>query len=199
MMSVSKLLSRIVAAEDILNADENAATSDDDLGWSIHDHTYGITSDPMTQFTVILAAMIHDVDHSGVSNNQLIKEGNKLANLFHNKSVAEQNSTVLAWDILMDPRFQDFRRTIYATPYELDRFRQLMTNTVLATDIMDKELQSLRRNRWDAAFNIDPAISEEGTKDMVNRKATIVIEHLIQASDVATLAHLLQMERTLVS
>ncbi|CAJ1960726.1 unnamed protein product [Cylindrotheca closterium] len=188
MMSVSKLLSRIVAADDVLDEDENAATSDD-LGWSIHDHTYGITSDPMTQFTVILAAMIHDVDHSGVSNNQLIKEGNKLANLFRNKSVAEQNSTVLAWDILMDPRFQDFRRTIYAAPYELDRFRQLMTNTVLATDIMDKELQGLRRNRWDAAFKTNSAMSE-ATKDMVNRKATIVIEHLIQASDVAhTMQH----------
>ena len=120
-MSVSKLLSRIVAAEDVLDEDENAA-AEDDLGWSIHDHTYGITSDPMTQFTVILAAMVHDVDHSGVSNNQLIKEGNKLANLFHNKSVAEQNSTVLAWDILMDPRFQAFRHTIYTAPYELDRY-----------------------------------------------------------------------------
>ncbi|KAL3926449.1 MAG: hypothetical protein SGBAC_013470, partial [Bacillariaceae sp.] len=114
MMSVSKLLSRNVAADDVLNAEN--ATASDDLGWSIHDHTYGITSDPMTQFTVILAAMVHDVDHSGVSNMQLIKEGNKLANLFKNKSVAEQNSTVLAWDILMDPRFQDFRRTIYAAP-----------------------------------------------------------------------------------
>ncbi|CAJ1960722.1 unnamed protein product [Cylindrotheca closterium] len=193
MMSVSKLLSRIIAADDVLNADQNAASSDDLLGWSIHDHTYGITSDPMTQFTVILAAMVHDVDHSGVSNNQLINEGSKLADLFNNKSVAEQNSTVLAWDILMHPRFQDFRRTIYAAPYELDRFRQLMTNTVLATDIMDKELQALRRNRWDAAFNTNvplAARSEEGTKDMVNRKATIVIEHLIQASDVAhTMQH----------
>ncbi|CAJ1960716.1 unnamed protein product [Cylindrotheca closterium] len=193
MMSVSKLLSRIIAADDVLNADQNAASSDDLLGWSIHDHTYGITSDPMTQFTVILAAMVHDVDHSGVSNNQLINEGSKLADLFNNKSVAEQNSTVLAWDILMHPRFQDFRRTIYAAPYELDRFRQLMTNTVLATDIMDKELQALRRNRWDAAFNTNAALaarSEEATKDMVNRKATIVIEHLIQASDVAhTMQH----------
>ena len=188
MMSVSKLLARIVAADDVLDRGENANASDD-LGWSIHDHTYGITSDPMTQFTVILSAMIHDVDHSGVSNAQLIKEGNKLAGLFKNKSVAEQNSTVLAWDILMDPRFQDFRRTIYAAPYELERFRQLMTNTVLATDIMDKELQQLRRNRWDKAFKGDAGKSE-GTRDNVNRKATIVIEHLIQASDVAhTMQH----------
>ncbi|CAJ1964628.1 unnamed protein product [Cylindrotheca closterium] len=201
MMSVSKLLSRIVAADDILNEDENAAEAND-FGWSIHDHTYGITSDPMTQFSVILAAMVHDVDHTGVSNAQLVNENHRLAAMFDNKSIAEQNSMVLAWDILMDSRFHDFRRTIYAAPFELDRFRQLMGNTVMATDIMDKELQALRRNRWDKAFNsvnitndsiVDPHASmvvPEGTKDKVNRKATIVIEHLIQASDVAhTMQH----------
>eukprot|EP00526_Cylindrotheca_closterium_P003634 CAMPEP_0113617770 /NCGR_PEP_ID=MMETSP0017_2-20120614/8966_1 /TAXON_ID=2856 /ORGANISM="Cylindrotheca closterium" /LENGTH=1245 /DNA_ID=CAMNT_0000527205 /DNA_START=214 /DNA_END=3951 /DNA_ORIENTATION=- /assembly_acc=CAM_ASM_000147 len=201
MMSVSKLLSRIVAADDILNEDENAAEATD-FGWSIHDHTYGITSDPMTQFSVILAAMVHDVDHTGVSNAQLVKENHRLAAMFDNKSIAEQNSIVLAWDILMDSRFHDFRRTIYAAPYELDRFRQLMGNTVMATDIMDKELQALRRNRWDKAFNAvnpiaDSSVNQhatmvvpEGTKDKVNRKATIVIEHLIQASDVAhTMQH----------
>ncbi|KAL3930610.1 MAG: hypothetical protein SGBAC_011690 [Bacillariaceae sp.] len=186
-MSVSKLLARIVAADDALNADETAARSNG-IGGCIHDHTYGITSDPMTRFTVILAALVHDVDHPGVSNSQLVKDGHLLANQFNNRSVAEQNSTFLAWDLLMQPRFQDFRRTIYAAPYELDRFRQLMTNTVLATDIMDKELQTLRRNRWDAAFCDDMPTSDARTD--VNRKATIVIEHLIQASDVAhTMQH----------
>mmetsp|Transcript_21694 Transcript_21694/g.53584 ORF Transcript_21694/g.53584 Transcript_21694/m.53584 type:complete len:1189 (-) Transcript_21694:77-3643(-) len=190
MMSVSKLLSRIVSADDVLNADENAAMSTN-FQWSIHDHTYGITSDPMTQFSVILAALVHDLDHLGVSNSQLIKEKHKLAKVFKDKSVAEQNSIVLAWDILMDERFQDFRRTIYTAPFELERFRQLMANTVLATDIFDKQLNSLRRKRWDLAFH--GAVSDlesEDTRDNVNRKATIVIEHLIQASDVShTMQH----------
>jgi len=189
MMSVSKLLSRIIAADDILNENENAAKSHD-FGWSLHDHTYGITSDPMTQFSVILAALVHDLDHLGVSNFQLIKEDHKLAHIFRDKSVAEQNSIVLAWDTLMHPRFFDFRRTIYATPFELERFRQLMANTVLATDIFDKQLQTLRRNRWEMSFNGPNPITREETKENVNRKATIVIEHLIQASDVAhTMQH----------
>eukprot|EP00980_Cylindrotheca_fusiformis_P024587 scaffold12118_cov138-Cylindrotheca_fusiformis.AAC.4 len=189
MMSVSKLLNRIVAADEVLNANENAAESKD-FGWSLHDHTYGITSDPMTQFSVILAALVHDVDHSGVSNFQLIKEKHKLASIFKDKSVAEQNSIVLAWDILMDPCFRDFRRTIYAAPFELERFRQLMANTVLATDIFDKQLQTLRRKRWEIAFSQNTPTRAENTRDNVNRKATIVIEHLIQASDVAhTMQH----------
>jgi hypothetical protein len=66
-----------------------------------------------------------------------------------------------------------------------------MVNTVLATDIFDKELQALRKNRWDTAFhrNIDEQ-TDSTPEDDVNRKATIVIEHLIQASDVAhTMQH----------
>jgi hypothetical protein len=135
--------------------------------------------------------LIHDVDHSGVSNAQLIKEGAKIADVFKNKSVAEQNSIVLAWDRLMESRFAALRGCIYANPEELKRFRQLMVNTVLATDIFDKELQALRKNRWDTAFhrNLEDQ-TDSNPEDDVNRKATIVIEHLIQASDVAhTMQH----------
>jgi len=188
MMSVSKLLSRITAADDLWNLSEDA-TKSKDFGFSLHDHTYGITSDPMTQFSVVLAALIHDVDHLGVSNFQLIKEEHQLATLFKNKSVAEQNSVVLAWDTLMDPRFHQLRRTIYADTFELQRFRQLVTNTVLATDIFDQELSAKRKKRWETAFSLRP-VDGVSTKEDINRKATIVIEHLIQASDVAhTMQH----------
>ncbi len=114
---------------------------------SLHDHTYGITSDPLTQFSVVLAALVHDVDHSGVSNFQLVQEDSKIATVFKNKSVAEQNSIVLAWDRLMESRFVNLRNLIYSNPDELKRFRQIMVNTVLATDIFDKELQTLQKNR----------------------------------------------------
>ena len=49
---------------------------------------------------------------------------------------------------------------------------------------MDKDLGALRKERWSKAFAEQP-LSQESSKDNVNRKATIVIEHLIQASDVA--------------
>ena len=66
----------------------------------LHDHTYGITSDPLTQFACVFSALIHDVDHSGVPNSQLIKENSRVAAFYKNKSVAEQNSVDLAWDLL---------------------------------------------------------------------------------------------------
>jgi hypothetical protein len=73
---------------------------------------------------------------------------------------------------------------------ELKRFRQLVVNSVIATDIMDKDLKELRNSRWDRAFQESAAAVPESIRDTVKRKAIIVIEHLIQASDVShTMQH----------
>ena len=82
-MSVVKLLSRIVAPQDF-GVDEN--TNSEKLASSLHDHTYGITSDPLTQFSVVLSAILHDADHCGVPNAQLVKEGSEIAQYYKNKS-----------------------------------------------------------------------------------------------------------------
>ena len=88
----------------------------------------------------------------------------------------------------MNKRYAALRGTIYQTNSELIRFRQLIVNSVMATDIADKELKVLRNLRWTRAFSTDTVDVDE--RDTVNRKATIVIEHLIQASDVAhTMQH----------
>jgi class 3 adenylate cyclase len=180
-MSTVKLLARIVAP------DLKDTTDEDDVGKNLHDHTYGITSDPLTQFACVFAALIHDVDHPGVPNTQLIKENTKVAAIYKNKSVAEQNSVDLAWDLLMDDAFIDLRRCIYKTESEFKRFRELVVNAVMATDIMDKDLKAKRNRGWELAFNESHDDSEA---DAINRKATIVIAHLIQASDVAhTMQH----------
>jgi Adenylate and Guanylate cyclase catalytic domain len=54
-MAVSKLLSRIVAPAEI--DPEGSVVG---LGKALHDHTYGITSDPLTQFACVFSALIHD-------------------------------------------------------------------------------------------------------------------------------------------
>jgi class 3 adenylate cyclase len=189
-MSVVKLLSRIVAPSDInVHENNNKKSSTRALSFAstLHDHTYGITSDPLTQFACIFSALIHDVDHVGVPNTQLIKENASIAALYKGKSVAEQNSVDLSWDLLMDERYKNLRRTIYDSDAEFKRFRQLIVNSVMATDIMDKDLKVLRNNRWEKAFNEGPS---DNLEEAVNRKATIVIEHLIQASDVShTMQH----------
>jgi hypothetical protein len=184
VMSVVKLLSRIVVPD---IGEEKGK----DMASTLHDHTYGITSDPLTQFACVFSALIHDADHTGVPNSQLSKEDSTLSKLYKDKSVAEQNSVDLCWDLLMDSNFDELRAAIYSTVDEKLRFRQLVVNSVMATDIMDKDLKTLRNNRWEKAFSVGAARGlEESNEHAVDRKATIVIEHLIQASDIShTMQH----------
>ena len=143
-MSVVKLLSRIIAPSRTTHIE---STEDEDNPTTknqraLHDHTYGITSDPLTQFSCksmrksqtkfdfegnhsqvadvlvflrfmygpilyigALAAMIHDLDHTGVPNRTLVQEGCALAQTYHNKSVAEQHSVHLAWSLLLQEEY----------------------------------------------------------------------------------------------
>ena len=68
---------------------------------------------------------------------------------------------------------------ICPTHEELRRFRQLVVQ--MSTDSMDQEIGKLQKERWNKAFS---GGSDNNVVQDRNRKATIVIEHLIQASDV---------------
>jgi hypothetical protein len=185
-MSVSKLLTRIVAP-DLQKHMKRGDVIGGDLASHLHDYTHGITSDPLAVLAIEFSALIHDADHRGVSNTQLIKEEEKMGDLYKNKSVAEQNSLDIAWDLLMSEPFDELRSCLFANQAELLRFRQVLVNVVLATDIFDKELNGLRKQRWNKAFSDVESLNKGMHSDL---KATIVIEHIIQASDVAhTMQH----------
>ena len=97
-MSVVKLLSRIVAPDvDEMKAALNEDVAEDHKG--IHQYTFGITSDPLTQFACVISALIHDVDHPGVPNTRLTVENPTLSKFYKDKSVAEQNSVDLSFDL----------------------------------------------------------------------------------------------------
>lgn len=126
-----------------------------------------------------------------MTNTQLVKEKAQEAILYNNQSVAELHSINICWSILMGKEFDHFRSMLCSSVDEQQRFRQLVVNCVLATDITDKELKKLRNDRWDKAFvESEGRAASEDPRVSMNRKATIVIEHLIQASDVAhTMQH----------
>jgi len=113
-------------------------------------------------------------------------------------------------DLLNQDRFNALRTAICKNSEEMRRFRQLVVNSVMATDLGDKQLKDLRNGRWSKAFFNNSAdtsttgVSEHSStntgsssgelhestalsqkREALNRKATIVIEHLIQAADVA--------------
>jgi hypothetical protein len=73
-------------------------------------------------------------------------------------------------------------------------FCLLATSTNLqlqSTDIMDKDLKAARNGRWQKAFS-EQVNEEKDPRVTINRKATIVIEHLMQASDVS---HTMQVSK----
>ena len=189
-MSASKFLNRIVNPENVDYERETKAIASD-----LHDYTYGITSDPLTQFAINFSALIHDCDHPGVPNGRLAVEKPSLAENYRNRSIAEQNSIDLAWNLLVEPRFKDLQQCIWSNSEERSRFRQLVVNSVMATDIFEKDMKALRNKRWDKAFHRDlqeaaRALTELNIEHETNMKATIVIEHIIQAADVAhTMQH----------
>jgi hypothetical protein len=186
-MSVTKLLKRIVAPE--LTTDQLELAwkkgGQADLASHFHDFSHGIVSDPLAVFALTFSALIHDADHRGVSNLQLAKEEPDMANGYHNQSIAEQNSLDITWNLLMLDQFQELRTFIFGTQAELVRFRHLLVNIVLATDIFDKGLNELRTSRWVRAFS-----SNQPGQHVNDLRATIVMEHIIQASDVShTMQH----------
>jgi uncharacterized membrane protein len=181
-MSVSKVLKRIITPD----LDAEQVKGNKSLEAHLHDYTYGITSDPLAVLAIMFSALIHDVDHRGVSNVQLMSEEPRMASMYRRQSVAEQNSLELAWNLLMEEQFTSLRASMFATKDDLMRFRQVMINVVLATDIFDKSLNDARKIRWKKAFHDDEVPKQE----LYSLRATIVIEHIIQASDVAhTMQH----------
>lgn len=113
-------------------SDEDLAKMKDNkkLASHLHNYTHGINSDPIVMFAILFSAIIHDVDHPGVSNKQFAIEYPKIGERYHNKSVAEQNSVELAWDVLMDSHFRELREYVFDTSENLKRFRQVVVNTV---------------------------------------------------------------------
>lgn len=201
--TVSQWQSSLVTAH--VNKAESVPTTGDGLNTGVFGladfvgqyDSYGITSDPLTQFAVVFSAIIHDIQHPGIPNAQMATENNPLA-AEYTQSTAEQNSIHIAWDMLMKDDFKDLRACIYKDETELRRFRQLLANEVMARDICDIELVGLRKERWAKAFSGDKLLEHAkpqvgGAEDddtSQNQRATIVIEHLIQASDVShTMQH----------
>jgi hypothetical protein len=181
ILSATKLMKRIVTPDQV---GQKTSFSASDL----HEYTHGIGTEPMCQLAVVFSALVHDVGHKGVPNGRLAEEEPEVATKYRNKSLAEQRSIDTAWQLLMLPHFTNLRRCIYRTMEEKQRFRSLLVHSVLATDIFDKELKTLRNDRWDLAFH--NTVMQTDAKEHMDRKAIIVLEHIIQASDVShTMQH----------
>lgn len=214
-LSILKLLSRIVKPSDN-DKGENCSLNDHSYGITndplthfavafcglIHDGKVYCLMEPVPH---LKNSWRYVADHPGVPNTQLYKEDPELGARFEGRSIAEQNSLAQCFNLLTKTEFKNLRMHLFSCYADEERFRQLVINSVMATEyvvrptvkdvlltirkssIVDKDLKAARNARWEKAFKI-PSVTE--TRTDVNRKATIVIEHLIQASDVShTMQH----------
>jgi len=144
-----------------------------------------ILRNPFVQFCVLLSALVHDVDNSGLGRDEWATDP-RLVKLYGTQSSVQQNAIDQSWTALFDPRFEALRRTIYRNESELLAFRQLVVNCCMATDATNATLAGMRKERWIRAFRNR---SEGIEGERVNLKVTCVMEHLMQA---ASLCHTMQ-------
>ena len=134
------------------------------------------------------------LNFAGCPNATLVREKTALATKYHNRSVAEQNSLDICWQILKSPKYDRLRACIYTNDKEMKRFRQvrarlrwliwpwpyvwffnalvfvafplqLVVNSIIATDISDKSLGAQRRARWNVAFQSQPGQDRCATEE----------------------------------
>jgi 3'5'-cyclic nucleotide phosphodiesterase len=153
-----------------------------------------ISADPLCVFACAFAAMIHDTEHPGVPNAKFKTENAALATMFKGRSLAEQHSFSVAWDLLQEERFTSLRQTLCPNAAETARFRRLVITAIIGTDLVDKELNDSRVRRWNEAFGstgpFQTLKEESAENEVANRKATIIMELLVQAAHIShTMQH----------
>lgn len=79
-----------------------------------------------------IAAIIHDVDHPGVSNNFLIATLNPMTLLYNDKSVLENHHCSTAFTIVQRTECNFLQ---HLEESEFRKFRSLVVDMVLATDL----------------------------------------------------------------
>jgi hypothetical protein len=112
--------------------------------------------DPLMHLALLFAALIHDVDHQGVPNQQLVIENDPLALQYNDRSVAEQQSLSIAFTELLKEKYDELRNIMFPFTFSGDgyrRFRGAVANLVLATDITSPEQGEIVKKKWAAAFS----------------------------------------------
>jgi hypothetical protein len=104
----------------------------------------------LEKLAMVYSALIHDVDHLGVPNVELIKQKHPHAIRYHDQSVAENHSIAVGLETLEKPGFE-----LWKGWNEEDKlkFRHIIIELVLCTDIADFYKKKVAFIRFDEGFN----------------------------------------------
>jgi hypothetical protein len=189
-ISLNKLMDMMLmntsSTSDLSSADEinNASLSSSSAsGNSRRRKTYGLKSDPLLTLAMLFSALMHDVEHRGVPNRQLVQESHELAILYNDQSVAEQRSLAVAFSELMKEDFQGLRQVMFENQDEYRRFRKAVINIVLATDIASPERTQLVKSKWKEAFGETSESKERKKIKEISRRSVFSNAKASKGSD----------------
>ena len=113
---------------------------------------------------ILFTALIHDYEHEGVPNAQLVKEGHHLASKYNNISVAENNSLEKGLTILGEDGTNIFPDFSVSEKFIFDDFCK---DIILATDIADSTRVKRIYSSIEEALknNSNPTLPEEFVLD----------------------------------
>mmetsp|Transcript_24247 Transcript_24247/g.46153 ORF Transcript_24247/g.46153 Transcript_24247/m.46153 type:complete len:858 (+) Transcript_24247:92-2665(+) len=136
-LSVSKLLDMLLTRK---------------FGEAVFPPSFGLRHQPLALFALVMAGLIHDVEHTGVANRVLSTEDNPLAIQYNDQSIAENRSLYVAFDEFLCPEYAQFRRALCPQTEDYHTLRRHVINLVLNTDIASPEKTQLGRSKWKEAF-----------------------------------------------
>jgi hypothetical protein len=138
-----------------------------------------ISSNPMVQLALVITALIHDVEHQGVGNKQLVNEKSPIAIKYKGKSVAENNSFDVSSMLLHQKQFHNLRQSMFGDLEDISDqlsldgkeyrciknhickeiesykalFHQISHEVIMATDISCPERLGRGKSKWTQAFD----------------------------------------------
>lgn len=110
-----------------------------------------------------------------------------VAERFKRKSAIEQMALDIAWTELMQNSYSNLRAFLFVTQQDQSLFRQIVVNCVIATDSFDPELLRIQQARWERTCVLSDGHQhdDESETEVLNSKATLVVESIVQASNVS--------------
>ncbi len=104
-----------------------------------------ISTNPMVHLALVLTALIHDVEHQGVGNKQLVNENDPLALKYKGKSVAENNSLDVSASLLQHDAFHHLRQSMFGECEDISKYFSLGdVNDTLVYNVIERNLEALK-------------------------------------------------------
>jgi hypothetical protein len=132
-----------------------------------------MSTNPIVHLSLVFTALIHDIEHQGVGNRQLVCESDPIAIKYEGNSVAENNSFDVSHALLYQEKFTNLRHSMFGE-FDLDQvitqlpndkkelvlksyqnlFHQITRDVIMATDISCPTRMKNGKSKWRKAFEL---------------------------------------------